>query len=131
MPLIAVLFLPPRFGINIWKATNDLQFNNSRLTTDQIAIKSISLTSEIQKAFYSDSGTDMNMYPTLIRWSFPTAGKFKINTDGSVDRWERRNFGGLARSEQGKWVESFCDNIGWATVIKIELWAIRYAREIG
>lgn len=63
MPLIAVLFLPPRFGINIWKATNDLQFNNSRLTTDQIAIKSISLTSEIQKAFYSDSGTDMNMYP--------------------------------------------------------------------
>ena len=50
--------------------------------------------------------------------------------DGSLGQGERRSFGGLVRDDQGKWIERFCGNIGWSTVIKAEIWAIRYALQL-
>ncbi|KAM7503416.1 hypothetical protein LguiB_002320 [Lonicera macranthoides] len=39
-------------------------------------------------------------------------------------------FGGTVRSNQGKWVESFCGYIGYANLLKAKLWVIRHALKL-
>lgn len=52
-------------------------------------------------------------------------GCIKINMDSnSVDHgWA--SFGGLARHDQGRWLEGFCEEIGHDSPLKAELWGIR------
>ncbi|KAM7521855.1 hypothetical protein LguiA_011757 [Lonicera macranthoides] len=54
-------------------------------------------------------------------------GTIKINTDGSCFNKNPTcgSYGGLARSDQGKWIEGFCGFIGVATPIEAKLRGIR------
>ena len=62
----------------------------------------------------------------LIKWSFLGAGKVKINTDGSSNpNYSFGSYGGLARTDQARWIEGFCGYVGNATVLTIELWGLR------
>lgn len=112
---------------NIWKRRNGFQYNDFAIIPDHIVIKSRILAKEILKAFTNNYDQVNSQNGNLIKWKFPNAGSFKINTDGSLGQGDRGSFGGLMRDDQGKWVEGFCGNIEWSTVIKAELWAIRYA----
>ena len=59
------------------------------------------------------------------------AGFLKINTDGSSTLNNHRgSFGGLVRTDQGKWVEGFCGYIGYADSLKAELWGLRHALKL-
>ena len=51
-------------------------------------------------------------------------GRVKINTDrSSVDHgWG--SYGGLARDDQGRWIEGLCGRIGYANSLTAELWGI-------
>lgn len=91
---------------NIWKARNKLQFENEVQFPGQIAINCKLLAEETQKAFNANDGQGLSNGPRLIKWSFPNAGTRKINIDASVDQFDRGSFGGLVRSEQGKWIQS-------------------------
>ncbi|KAM7487446.1 hypothetical protein LguiB_024930 [Lonicera macranthoides] len=115
---------------NIWKSRNDFQFNDVAINHDQVALKSRALSEEIHKAFLNNNDQINSTEVRLIKWNFPSIGAFKINTDGSVGQWERGSYGGLVRNNQGKWIEGFCGYIGWSTMIKAELWAIRYALKL-
>lgn len=66
----------------------------------------------------------------LARWVHSSFNKdIKINIDGCCFYTNSTcgSFGGLARSEQGKWIEGFCGFIGAVTPIQAKLWAISQA----
>ena len=53
------------------------------------------------------------------------AGLVKINTDGSSVDHGWGSYGGLAWDDQGRWIEGFCDIIGYANSLTTELWGMR------
>ena len=114
---------------HIWKMRNDFQFNDKEQSDNQVALKSINFARWVQDAFHKDNLNIHHSQPPLIRWVFPPAGFIKINTDGCCFNTNPScgSFGGLARNEQGNWIEGFCGFIGGATPIQAELWAIRHA----
>lgn len=61
----------------------------------------------------------------MVGWKKPAKGWLKLNTDGSVQRAERRvGAGGLIRDEYGRWLQGFMINPGCCSVEEAELWAI-------
>ena len=61
-----------------------------------------------------------------IRWNKPDQGWFKLNSDGaSQGNLGRAGRGGLIRDHDGKWVKSYMRNIGQATSVATEFWALR------
>lgn len=67
----------------------------------------------------------------LIKWNFPNAGPIKLNTDGScLGCPGYASFGGLARNDQGRWIEGFCGRIEMASVLKAKLTGIRYTLKL-
>ena len=109
----------------LWKARNSLQFEDVVSKTDQIALKSINFAKEVINAFQSKNSGFVNNFEKLINWSFPPTGRIKINTDGSVVDHGWASFGGLARDDQGRWLEGLCGRIGYASPLKAELWGIK------
>ncbi|KAM7463150.1 hypothetical protein LguiA_031271 [Lonicera macranthoides] len=116
---------------NIWKMRNDFQFNDKFLNEYSVARFSINFAQVISVAFCGPGITCNSNDERLISWSFPLAGCIKINTDGSCSPEDHRGgFGGLVRTDQGKWVEGFCGYIGYADALKAELWGIRHALKL-
>ena len=112
---------------NLWKMRNNFLFNNVDLHPNQVAIKSICLADNIHDAFKSNRLSG-DSEPTLIKWYLPLAGKIKLNTDGSTSNvYGYASFGGVARGNNGKWIEGYCGFIGAASILKAELWAIKQA----
>lgn len=62
---------------------------------------------------------------TIVRWTFPPHGWFKLNTDGSLVHG-RGSFGGLIRDDVGAWVCGFTGNIPGAGISSLvaEVWGI-------
>ena len=61
-----------------------------------------------------------------ICWNKPNLGWFKLNYDGaSQGNPGRAGGGGLIRNHDGKWVKGFMRNIGQATSVAAEFWALR------
>lgn len=62
----------------------------------------------------------------LIASRFPNAGKVKINTNGSsINETGYGSYGGLARNDQGRWIEGFYGFNGESIVLGAELWGIK------
>lgn len=53
----------------------------------------------------------------------------KINTDGSSIILNS-TYGGLARTDQGRWIKGYCGFIGAALAITGKLWCIRQALKL-
>ena len=61
-----------------------------------------------------------------VSWTKPASYWFKLNTDGfSLGNPGRARGGGLARNDREMWIASFTRNIGKATSVEAELWALR------
>ncbi|KAM7472339.1 hypothetical protein LguiA_010522 [Lonicera macranthoides] len=112
--------------LQIWKARNSLQFENMQFDANQVAFKSIELTTETFNAFKNNALNNLRITKNrLIKWSPPPTSRIKINTDGSSVDHGWASFGGLAHDENGKWLEGFCGRIGYALPLKAKLWGIR------
>ncbi|GMQ03745.1 hypothetical protein CsSME_00049425 [Camellia sinensis var. sinensis] len=62
----------------------------------------------------------------FIKWNPPTAGCFKLNTDGaSKGNPGKASAGGLIWDHLGQWVVGFCRNIGTTSNVAAELWGLR------
>ncbi|KAH7842706.1 hypothetical protein Vadar_008282 [Vaccinium darrowii] len=56
----------------------------------------------------------------------PKPGCFKLNTDGaSKGNPEASSCGGIIRDSEGKWIYGFHRDMGFASSLKAELWALR------
>lgn len=61
-----------------------------------------------------------------MRWHKPAEGWFKLNSDGSsIGNPESVGAGGLIHDHSGNWVKGYMRNIGVATSIIAEFWALR------
>ena len=61
-----------------------------------------------------------------ICWNKPDQGWFKLNSDGTSQGNPGRAGGGsLIRDHDGKWVKGYMRNIGQATSVAAEFWALR------
>lgn len=62
----------------------------------------------------------------LINWKFPPTCTVKVNLDGRcLGNPGPMGFRGVARDDQGNWLQGFAGFIGKATILKAELWATR------
>ena len=110
----------------LWKARNSLRFENVEVSFNEIVGKSFCLAKDTVLAFTKNPIKDTNNSRNiLINWKFPIAGRIKINTDGSFVDYGWASFGGVARDDQGKWLEGFCGRIGPSSLLKADLWGIR------
>lgn len=75
---------------NLWKARNEYQFNDNNIPPDQVAFKSVDHANEILYAVKNNLEGEIKDQSKLIKWCFPSAGSFKVNTDGSVDKVQSR-----------------------------------------
>ncbi|XP_075663469.1 uncharacterized protein LOC142633081 [Castanea sativa] len=66
-------------------------------------------------------------YSTIpVRWHKPAEGWFKLNSDGaSIGNLGNAGAGGLIRDHSGNWIKGYMRNIGVATSIIAEFWALR------
>ena len=61
-----------------------------------------------------------------VRWTKPSSGWHKLNTDGaSLGNPGKAGGGGLIRNSQGNWIKGFFRSIGFTTSVMAELWALR------
>ncbi|KAH7844680.1 hypothetical protein Vadar_030567 [Vaccinium darrowii] len=61
-----------------------------------------------------------------VSWTKPKPSCFKLNTDGaSKGNPGASSCGGIIRDSEGKWIYGFHRNMGYATSLKAELWALR------
>ncbi|GKV08919.1 hypothetical protein SLEP1_g20489 [Rubroshorea leprosula] len=61
-----------------------------------------------------------------VKWTKPSSGVVKLNTDGSfLSRSGMAASGGLFRDHEGKWMLGYARNIGHTSCLAAELWAIR------
>lgn len=89
---------------------------------------SLNFAKSITSSFGLTITTSSRSDERLIGWSFPLAGCIKINTDRSSNLEDHKGgFGGLVRTDQGKWVEGFYGYIGYAGALKADLWGIPHA----
>lgn len=62
----------------------------------------------------------------MVRWNRPSNRWVKLNTDGlALGNPGRASGGGLIRDSDGQWVKGFTRNIGYATSVEAELWALK------
>ncbi|KAM7525590.1 hypothetical protein LguiA_015492 [Lonicera macranthoides] len=113
---------------SLWKAKNKFEFDNKLMSAEDIKRESTKFARSVLNAYILDSKPPSSTQNLLINWKFPPAGIVKINTDGScLGNPGPAGFGGVARDNQGNWLEGFAGFIGKATILKAELWAVREA----
>lgn len=96
------------------------------MNPENIAYKSFEFAEEIFNAFKSNSPRRRdNNDDVLIKWIFPPTGRIKMNRDGSSVDHGWASFGGLAREDRGRWLDDSVASIGYALLLKAELWSIR------
>lgn len=87
---------------NIWLSRNDFQFNGNDQNWTQVVIKIIDFAKATCNAFNNNLGISGKIEDSLIKWHFPIAGRFKLNTDGScLSAQGYASFGRLAQNDQG------------------------------
>ena len=87
---------------------------------NEIANKTIRYAKETVLAFTSNLNRNTSKNTNFINWKFPNASRIKINNDGSSVDLGWVSYGGVARNDQGKWLEGFCGRIGYASPLKVE-----------
>lgn len=80
---------------------------------------------EITVAFRNKRIVVSNYAERMIKWEFPPADFFVLNTDGCVKGKEKcARAGGTLRGEDGFWVRGFSANLVRCNVKGAELWAL-------
>lgn len=69
---------------------------------------------------------DRNLVHIQIKWTPPPLGWFKLNSNGSSEGNPGKvGGGGLIRNSEGIWISGYARNIGSASSVLVELWALR------
>jgi ribonuclease HI len=113
------------FGIwNLWLRRNNFVFNPDVPFVDPIA-NTISFASE----FYYLTGNYSKVKlksPIPVKWTLPSLGWFKLNTDGSsLGNPGLAGGGGVIRNHLGEWLGGFSRSIGFTTSVQAELRALK------
>ncbi|KAL7200926.1 hypothetical protein ACSBR1_032779 [Camellia fascicularis] len=108
----------------IWKNRNKWVFEHKNTPIFESVNSITNFAKAIVQAFNLDITTSLK-FKSLTVWSYPSAGKIKLNTDGST----RRNgggggFGGLFRDERGSWISGYYGRLEICTSLEAELWAV-------
>lgn len=104
----------------IWLNINNFVFKNTELNHYQIAMKSHKMAISYFEAFHNNLSNENANSKKLIHWNFPSSGLVKINTNGRKMDYGYASYGGLARTEEGCWIEGFYSCVG-STVLGAEL----------
>lgn len=108
----------------IWKARNAIVYANASFQPRVVAKQAISMALEF--VTLNTSFKTNNAVTTLIGWSPPLNGFFKLNTDGAAAKNPgSAGAGGVIRNSAGNFVKGFSRNIGFASSFAAELWGLR------
>lgn len=108
----------------IWKHQNHVVFEN--IPSDP-RISSSCIHQAREFFFCTGKGQKLrHQRVILVCWRKPPQGWFKLNSDrASLGNSRTAEGGGLIRDCQGNWVKGYMRNIGVATNITVEFWALR------
>lgn len=109
----------------IWKNRNQYVFNN-KAQNPHIAKDIMSNSVEYYFCAYPKKGKP-HMVIKQVHWDKPAVGWMKLNTDGSsLGNPGLAGGGGVIRDWTGRWIVGFSRNIGIASSLMAEPWAIQY-----
>ncbi|XP_019181390.1 PREDICTED: uncharacterized protein LOC109176414 [Ipomoea nil] len=109
----------------LWKARNNLIFNQKRDTVVQIVGTARSMALEARCYIVNNKGSVHGQHK-WVSWSNPQPGWVKLNTDGAM----KSNTGmasadELIRDDHGRWVKGFVTKVGLTDSFSAELWGLR------
>lgn len=110
---------------NMWKARNNLVFNNTHCSANDIISRT---TREAKEALgiLLKNGGPLHARQTWVAWLPPQPGFVKMNSDGARNsNSSLASAGGLIRDCEGRWIVGFTTNIGRASSFTAELWGFR------
>ncbi|XP_019158195.1 PREDICTED: uncharacterized protein LOC109154910 [Ipomoea nil] len=109
----------------IWKARNNLIFNNKAESHVRILNTALSMAKEATEYIVKHVGV-MHGYWKWVRWEPPQPGWLKLNTDGAMKSSTGiASAGGVIRDEHGRWVKGFSTKVGATDSFSAELWGLR------
>ncbi|XP_019163505.1 PREDICTED: uncharacterized protein LOC109159849 [Ipomoea nil] len=110
---------------NIWKARNNVTFNNQITPSPVIIKRACSEASEASQSLASRKGP-LPASQIWVHWSPPQSGFIKLNSDGARKALSGlASAGGILRDQQGNWLAGFITKIGVTNSFIAELWGIR------
>lgn len=125
------LFWISSISFHIWKDRN-VEVINSETNSDAGTCAQIAIWArEVSQAF-----SDLNIHsklksPKFIAWSPPSAGRYKVNTDDSVNSSNGRcGFGGIVRDAEANWLGGFYGKLDACTSLESEIHAIFVGLEV-
>ncbi|XP_019150780.1 PREDICTED: uncharacterized protein LOC109147628 [Ipomoea nil] len=115
----------PHILWNIWKARNEVVFDNFWPTTTEILKRARRSELDDYQALFKHNGV-MNAKQIWVHWTPPLAGIIKLNSDGAKKATSSMaSAGGLLRDHKGTWLMGFTIKIGITNSFVAELWGLR------
>ncbi|CAL1354069.1 unnamed protein product [Linum trigynum] len=114
----------------VWKTRNDKAFNGVHIAMSTRQNYITAKATEWVKVWESaNSNLELCSKPTkvetLIGWTAPTTGWWKVNTDGGAQSNPgMATAGGVIRNCYGDWIGGFCSKFGTGSALLAELWGI-------
>ncbi|XP_028089245.1 uncharacterized protein LOC114289680 [Camellia sinensis] len=108
---------------SLWKARNSHCFSpNNPTPFNPSLITSLALEWQHTSTLFQPTRTKSTHF---ISWHPPYLCNYKLNTDGSAKGCPGPvSGGGIIRDKWGQWVTGFCRNIGTASSLEAEFWAL-------
>nr|POE89499.1 putative ribonuclease h protein [Quercus suber] len=103
---------------------NGVVFHNG---SAQWILKAEVLAKASESAYLGFNGKQSpNCRKIQVRWINPPFNWCKLNSDGSsFGNSGKAGGGGLIRNDKGEWLKGYARNVGHATSVAVELWALR------
>ena len=105
----------------IWKARNDLCFNNVHFSTFGVVKQAKIFARDMQ--LKEDSFYKFHLDPMNGRWFYPPPGYVKLNVDGSV-RDGQATFDGLLGDHEVSWMWGFVGSCWFSSPLYAKLMAM-------
>lgn len=116
---------------HIWKERKNKVINGEEPNTAKLCYQIRSFAREVAFSFSLNSQSSLTKERRLISWSYPAAGKIKLNTDGSVkEECGRYGYGRVIRDDKGQWLGGYYGKLNQCNSLEAELHAILVGLEL-
>lgn len=116
---------------HIWKERKNQVLNGEEPNTAKLCYQIRSFAREVAFSFSLNSQSSLTKERRLISWSYPAAGKIKLNTDGSVkEECGRYGYGRVIRDDKGQWLGGYYGKLNQCNSLEAELHAILVGLEL-
>ncbi|XP_019168955.1 PREDICTED: uncharacterized protein LOC109164864 [Ipomoea nil] len=110
---------------SIWRARNDIIFNNRMVQVTETVLRAKKEASEAERLLIKHGGIMLGRQ-LWISWKAPSEGWCKLNTDGARKAATGlASAGGVLRDHEGAWLTGFTSKIGITSSFIAELWGLR------